>query len=69
MFIPFNLSHFYQGHGLSKYGWLKHDGVNFGVQEIHEKDFIITTEFVKRPGGQHGGDWTARLTAKANKKV
>jgi mannosyl-oligosaccharide glucosidase len=43
--------------------------VNFGIQEIQEVDFSITTEFVKRAGGDHGGDWTARITAQPNKKV
>ena len=53
-----------QSDGLRKYGWLKHDGTNFGSQEIVDKDFILTTEFVKRPGGDHGGDWTARISGK-----
>lgn len=50
-----------QGDNLKKYGWLEHDGVNFGLQEIEEVDFKITTSFVKRQGGTHGGDWTARV--------
>lgn len=58
-----------QGDGLSKYGWLKHDGVNFGIQEIQDTDFHLNTTFVKRPGGQHGGDWTARFTVKPKSKV
>ncbi|XP_069779447.1 mannosyl-oligosaccharide glucosidase [Narcine bancroftii] len=49
---------------LPSYGWLMHDGINFGVQEIKENNFILTTEFGKRLGGQHGGDWTWRITAK-----
>lgn len=53
-----------QGDRLRGYGWLMHDGINFGVQEIHENDFTLTTEFVKRMGGEHGGDWTWRITAK-----
>ncbi|XP_041052088.1 mannosyl-oligosaccharide glucosidase [Carcharodon carcharias] len=53
-----------QGDRLPSYGWLMHDGINFGVQEIKDNDFILTTEFVKRVGGQHGGDWTWRITAK-----
>jgi hypothetical protein len=39
-----------QGDGLLKYGWLKHDGVNFGIQEIEEKTYKLRTEFVKRVG-------------------
>lgn len=53
-----------QGDRLQGYGWLMHDGINFGVQEIRDNDFTLTTEFVKRLGGDHGGDWTWRITAK-----
>ncbi|KAG7458588.1 hypothetical protein MATL_G00222070 [Megalops atlanticus] len=53
-----------QGDRLQSYGWLLHDGVSFGVQEIRDSDFTLTTEFVKRMGGEHGGDWTWRITAK-----
>ncbi|XP_076150845.1 mannosyl-oligosaccharide glucosidase [Alosa pseudoharengus] len=53
-----------QGDRLQGYGWLMHDGVSFGVQEIRDSDFTLTTEFVKRMGGEHGGDWTWRITAK-----
>lgn len=56
-----------QGDRLLKYGWLEHDGVNYGRQEIEENYFNLTTEFVRRPGGQHGGDWTARIAV--NPKV
>lgn len=50
-----------QGDNLEKYGWLQHDGRNFGVQEIIDGPFKLTTSFVKRPGGPKGGDWTARV--------
>ena len=53
-----------QSDGLLKYGWLKHDGTNFGSQEIVDKDFALVTDFVKRLGGDHGGDWTARISGK-----
>ncbi|NXJ34149.1 MOGS glucosidase, partial [Ciconia maguari] len=52
-----------QSDGLSRYGWLMHDGENFGVQEIRDGDLSLKTEFVKRPGGEHGGDWSWRITA------
>ena len=51
-----------QDDNLQSYGWIEHDGVNFGVQEIYDNDMKLTTSFVKRPGGAHGGDWTARIT-------
>lgn len=50
------------GDNLEKYGWLQHDGVNFGLQEIQDGPFVINTSFVKRIGGYHGGDWTARIS-------
>ena len=53
-----------QGDGLHKYGWLKHDGVNCGTQEIIDHDFVLTTEFVKSAGGDHGGEWTARISGR-----
>ncbi|KAF7272764.1 hypothetical protein GWI33_014473 [Rhynchophorus ferrugineus] len=51
-----------QGDNLSKYGWLQHDGNNFGLQEILDGPFILNTSFVKRAGGDHGGEWTARIS-------
>lgn len=53
-----------QGDGLSSFGWLMHDGVNFGMQQIQDTEFTLTTTFVKRLGGEHGGDWTWRITGR-----
>ncbi|MCI4394790.1 hypothetical protein PGIGA_G00172780 [Pangasianodon gigas] len=53
-----------QGDRLRSYGWLMHDGVNFGMQQIQDTEFTLTTTFVKRMGGDHGGDWTWRITGK-----
>ncbi|NXY00513.1 MOGS glucosidase, partial [Centropus bengalensis] len=53
-----------QGDGLSRYGWLQHDGESFGVQELQDGKLWLRTEFVKRPGGEHGGDWSWRVTAR-----
>ncbi|XP_065653439.1 uncharacterized protein LOC136071856 [Hydra vulgaris] len=50
-----------QSDNLPKYGWLKHDGESFGSQEIIDNDFILTTNFLKKNGGRHGGDWTAQV--------
>uniref|UniRef100_A0A8D0L0E5 Mannosyl-oligosaccharide glucosidase n=1 Tax=Strix occidentalis caurina TaxID=311401 RepID=A0A8D0L0E5_STROC len=52
-----------QSDGLSRYGWRMHDGESFGVQEIRDEGLVLKTEFVKRPGGEHGGDWSWRVTA------
>jgi len=46
---------------LAAYGWIAHDGINFGAQEIIDKYFIVTTDFVKKQGGNHGGDWSAKF--------
>ncbi|KAK3523216.1 hypothetical protein QTP86_022939, partial [Hemibagrus guttatus] len=53
-----------QGDELSSYSWLIHDGINFGMQQIQDTNFTLTTTFVKRMGGEHGGDWTWRITGK-----
>ncbi|KAL1489403.1 hypothetical protein ABEB36_014304 [Hypothenemus hampei] len=54
-----------QSDNLQKYGWLQHDGSNFGIQEIIDNPFKLTTSFVKRIGGLNGGEWTARITVEA----
>ena len=51
-----------QGDELKKYGWIEHDGVSFGVQEIYDTNMKLTTSFVKREGGRNGGDWTTKVT-------
>jgi len=53
-----------QNDGLLTYGWIAHDGISFGVQEIVDTYFTVTTDFVKRPGGNHGGEWSARFSIK-----
>ncbi|NXL99509.1 MOGS glucosidase, partial [Tyrannus savana] len=53
-----------QGDGPARYGWVMHDGENFGVQEIRDGRLLLRTEFVKQPGGDHGGDWSWRVTAR-----
>uniref|UniRef100_H0WBE6 Mannosyl-oligosaccharide glucosidase n=1 Tax=Cavia porcellus TaxID=10141 RepID=H0WBE6_CAVPO len=51
-----------QGDGVGPYGWEFHDGLSFGRQHIQDGALWLTTEFVKRPGGQHGGEWSWRVT-------
>ncbi|KAJ0169809.1 hypothetical protein K1T71_014415 [Dendrolimus kikuchii] len=57
-----------QNDNLPTYGWTYHDGVSFGEQLISDPPHDIVTSFVKIPGGEHGGHWTARInvTAKEN---
>ncbi|KAK3809659.1 MAG: glycoside hydrolase [Linnemannia elongata] len=56
--------------GFEKYGWLKHDGRTFGTQELKDtrNNVDLTTEFIKVPGGNHGGSWAARITGKPIRK-
>src|SRR5262249_25346682 len=41
---------------LQRYGYLKHDGRYFGMQELADGGvrYTLRTEFVKHPGGEHG---------------
>lgn len=50
------------GDRLGTYGWTQHDGRTFGVQRIKDGPLEMETSFVKFPGGQFGGDWTARIS-------
>lgn len=50
------------GDNLNKYGWNQHDGRTFGVQQIDDDPFHLETSFVKFPGGNFGGHWTARVS-------
>ncbi|KAI9245829.1 glycoside hydrolase [Phascolomyces articulosus] len=52
-----------QGDGINGYGYHKHDGRRYGLQTINDgpSNIAITTEFVKVPGGDHGGDWGVRI--------
>lgn len=48
---------------MAGYGWDEYDVRNGGRQTIHDagNSIDITTEFVKIPGGQHGGSWGVRV--------
>ncbi|KAF9106691.1 Processing alpha glucosidase I [Mortierella sp. AM989] len=52
--------------GFEKYGWLKNDGRTFGTQQLKDtrNNVEITTDFIKIPGGSHGGSWGARISGK-----
>lgn len=51
-----------------RYAWLEHDGSNFGIQEIVDGGASLRTTFVKKLGGDHGGDWTARISVSSEKR-
>ncbi|ORY71558.1 glycoside hydrolase [Pseudomassariella vexata] len=52
-----------QNEGMAGYGWDEYDTRHGGVQTIHDagNHLDITTEFVKIPGGGHGGSWAVRV--------
>lgn len=45
------------------YGWEEYDVRDGGRQIIHDagNNLDLTTEFVKIPGGNHGGNWAVRI--------
>ena len=45
------------------YGWEEYDVRNGGRQVIHDagNTLDLTIDFIKAPGGQHGGNWAARI--------
>lgn len=53
-----------QGDKPGHFTWTEHDGRYFGVQDIHDGPFRLETSFVKRLGGDYGGDWTLRVSVK-----
>lgn len=48
---------------MAGYGWDEYDARDGGRQTIHDagNNIDITTEFVKIPGGFHGGSWGVRI--------
>ena len=48
---------------MAGYGWEEYDARQGGRQVIHDSGnhIDITTEFVKIPGGKHGGNWGVRV--------
>ena len=56
---PFFSTSLYIDAGLSKYGWLSHDGETFGYQEIHDGRYRMKTSWVKNSDA--GQDWTLRV--------
>jgi len=56
-----------QGDNLKQFGWNKHDGREFGVQNIVDRGVKIETSFVKLMGGSNGGDWSNRVVVEGVK--
>jgi mannosyl-oligosaccharide glucosidase len=52
-----------QHEGMAGYGWEEYDIRNGGRQVIHDagNGLDLTIDFIKVPGGHHGGNWAARI--------
>ncbi|KAL2871349.1 mannosyl-oligosaccharide glucosidase [Aspergillus lucknowensis] len=52
-----------QNAGMAGYGWDEYDIRKGGRETIHDagNSIDVTIDFVKVPGGQHGGSWAARV--------
>ncbi|KAI8372558.1 glycoside hydrolase [Choanephora cucurbitarum] len=53
-----------QGDQLEGYGYQKHDGRDYASQQINDpqSNVKLSTEFIKVPGGEQGGDWGVRIS-------
>jgi mannosyl-oligosaccharide glucosidase len=63
LLLVIDFRHTCEQHELDGYGWDEYDVRSGGRQTIHDPGnrIDITTEFIKFPGGQHGGSWGARI--------
>ncbi|KDD76682.1 hypothetical protein H632_c140p3, partial [Helicosporidium sp. ATCC 50920] len=55
--------------GLEKYGCIEHDGSSYGLQQLRDRRYDISTAWTKRrcgPACGRGGDWAVRVTAVPN---
>ncbi|KAF2084351.1 glycoside hydrolase family 63 protein [Saccharata proteae CBS 121410] len=62
--VQHNFRHTCEQHsGMAGYGWDEYDARTGGRQTIHDagNQLDLTTEFVKVPGGPHGGNWAVRV--------
>ncbi|KAL2786829.1 glycoside hydrolase [Aspergillus keveii] len=52
-----------QHEGMAGYGWDEYDVRKGGRETIHDagNSIDLTIDFIKVPGGQHGGSWAARV--------
>ncbi|CAG8443656.1 9694_t:CDS:10 [Ambispora gerdemannii] len=57
-----------QGDRLDEYSYKKHNGRTLAVQTLKDSTNNVTlrTEFLKVPGGEHGGNWGVRISGVPN---
>lgn len=55
-----------QGDGLAGYTFTEHDLRDGAIQVLKDpkNNLELTTEFLKFPGGEHGGSWAARINGR-----
>ncbi|XP_059624181.1 mannosyl-oligosaccharide glucosidase GCS1-like [Cornus florida] len=54
---------------LKKYGWVHHNGRDYGRQVLVDQDIMLTTSFLKSKadGSGYGGDWAVRIDMQSEK--
>ena len=54
---------------LKTYGWMRHNGWDYGHQKLVDQDMTLTTSFFKsnEDGSGYGGDWTVRIDVQSEK--
>ncbi|KAH7670313.1 Mannosyl-oligosaccharide glucosidase protein [Dioscorea alata] len=54
--------------GLNTFGWIDHNGRDYGHQVLVDHDISLTTSFLKdrQNGSGYGGDWAVRVDVKKN---
>ncbi|GLU06199.1 hypothetical protein SLE2022_232490 [Rubroshorea leprosula] len=54
---------------LSKYGWTRHNGRDYGQQLLVDQEMTLETSFLKSKGADsgYGGDWAVRLEVQIQK--
>lgn len=54
---------------LKRYGWIDHNGRDYGRQELVDRGLKLTTSFIKMKGhgSGYGGDWAVRVEADSEK--
>ncbi|GMI70826.1 glucosidase 1, KNOPF [Hibiscus trionum] len=52
---------------LSTYGWMSHNGRDFGHQVLVDQDMTLSTSFLKHKedGSGYGGDWAVRINVRS----
>ncbi|KAK4764390.1 hypothetical protein SAY87_013828 [Trapa incisa] len=57
--------------GLNSYGWISHNGRDFGHQKLVDQGMVLETSFLKSKnlGSGYGGDWAVRIVVQNPKSM